>query len=209
MAAYEDMPNPIHLSITLLAATLLTPPSIPVTADPIAPLDECIQHRFLGATTFGMSRILPNRYHGVLQFRTENAAEQRVVADLAREGYQVAVFLAGRHVLDEPPAFASPRYGLQGPAFIANVTSAASLPDRDTLLAEARRAVQSFVGNEAQESRLDAKLGDWVIAMRPLRASSEACVLCHTVGIGTFIRDDNHKPKLGDTLGVAMYVYHR
>jgi hypothetical protein len=45
-----------------------------------------------------MQRILPNGYHGVRQFRSENATEQAVVDQLQQKGYEVALYLAGRNV---------------------------------------------------------------------------------------------------------------
>jgi hypothetical protein len=212
----RGMPNSIPLSLTIFAATYmvasatLPPLSQPANTDPIARLDECIHQRFLGARTFGMSRILPNRYHGVVLFQPENAAERQVVADLTRKGYHVAVFLAGRHVLDTPSGFRSQaRYGVQGPAFVANITAEVALPDRDALLADSRKAMQSFAAHDEHDSGYDVHEADWVVAMRPLRASNETCVMCHTVGPGTLVRDASRQVKLGDALGVAMYVYRR
>jgi hypothetical protein len=197
------------LSLTLFGAALFNLPQ-PVDSDPVARLNDCIQQRFLGTRTFGISRVLPNRYHGVVQFQPENAAEAAAVDDLTRKGYQVAWFLAGRHVLDPAPPLSFPaRYGLQGPAYMANMTAAIALPDHDELLAECRKAMAAFAGQSGNNG-YDVRKGDWVVAMRPLRATNDNCVLCHTVGPGTLIRDDSHRPKSGDALGVAMYVYrHR
>jgi hypothetical protein len=154
VATYKRMP-PLLLYLTLFAATLLAAAAgrVPVLSkavdpDPIARLDDCIQRRFLGARAFGMSRVLPNRYHGIVQFQPENAVEQQVVADLTREGYQVALFLAGRHVLDTTPsnALILRLFGLQGPALISNITTATALPGREALLTEGRKAMQSLAG---------------------------------------------------------------
>jgi hypothetical protein len=209
------MTAPIPLSLTLIAGAFvfasmgtIPPLSTPIDPDPIARLDECIQRRFLGIGAFGMARVLPNRYHGVVQFRSENAAEQQAVAELTEKGYHVALFLAGRHVLDQPSQYPSPRFGLQGPALVASLDAAVALPDRETLLAEGRKAMQSLV-NDQNGSGYDVRQGNWVIAMRPLRASNETCVRCHTTGFGALIRDGNRHVELGDALGVAMYVYRR
>src|SRR5271169_5385146 len=94
------MPIPFRLSLTLfstaLFATLNAPPD-----DPIAPLHECIQQRFQARTTFGMSRVLPYRAHGIRQFAPENATEVNVLTDLRTKGYQVALFLVGRYALEQ------------------------------------------------------------------------------------------------------------
>jgi hypothetical protein len=214
MAAYSGMPNPIFLSLPLLGATVLVVATLPksVEPDPIARLDECIQHRFLSTRTFGMSRILPQRYHGLFQFQSENAVEQQVVADLTQQGYQVAIFLAGRHVLDQMfdkvMAF-NPRLGLQGPAFVASTNAATALPDRQELLAESRTAMQSFAKMDEHDNGYSVHKGDWVVALRPLRATSESCVQCHTVGPGTLTPKSGGSLNTGDALGVAMYVYRR
>jgi hypothetical protein len=47
----------------------------------------------------------------------------------------------------------------------------------------------------------DVKKGDWNIAIRPLRASNQACIQCHTTV--------DAAPKLGDALGVVMYVFRQ
>ena len=85
------------------------------------------------------------------------------------------------------------RFGLQGPAFITEETP--SLPDRADLLAEGRKALIDF----ATRDGYDLRKGDWVAAMRPLRATGERCVQCHQFG--------NQRPKVGDALGAAMYIY--
>ena len=154
-----------------------------------------------------MSRVLPNRFHGVLQFQPESAAEQRAVAELRQSGYQVVFFLAGRHVLDAaPPDAYFSRFGLQGPAFIVHSDAATGLPKREALLAEARAAMQAFVENGPASPGYDVRLGDWSLAVRPLRAGSQACVACHTSGPGSLVRNTTSL-RLGDALGLAMYLY--
>jgi len=206
------MRNAIPLTLMLLGAVHAAAATLPkaVDLDPIAHLDECIQRRFLGTGAFGLGRVLPNRYHGVAQFQPEDATEQRVVTELAQKGYQVAVFLAGRHVLDTAPAgMPVGRFGLQGPAYVAGTSSATVLPDRELLLAESRKAMQSLAAQDEHSAGYEVTKGNWTVAVRPLRASNDRCVMCHTVGFGTLVRDSNRNPKLGDALGVAMYVYRR
>jgi hypothetical protein len=144
-----------------------------------------------------MSRILPNQFHGVRQFRPENPDEQAVVNRLGQDGYQVALYLAGRNVLSapSPDSLLQPyRYAVQGPAFITRL-NAEELPRPETLLEESRAAFSKDQGYEIQKS-------GWTVALRPLRATSESCVQCHNVA-GAHV-------KMNDVLGVAMYVYkHR
>jgi hypothetical protein len=88
------------------------------------------------------------------------------------------------------------RSGVQGPAFITPIR-AGEFPQPDTLLDDGRRALLLFQKGDGYDI---AKAG-WTVAMRPLRASNERCVQCHAGAEG------NSKLKIGDALGVAMYVY--
>ncbi len=181
------------LILTALAAHLTLPVTTPEPNE-LNQLNDCIQRRFLGRTTFGMNRILPNQFHGVRQFRPENAAEQAVVNQLGQDGYQVALYLAGRNVLSAPApnSLLQPyRYTVQGPAFITRLNPE-ELPRPETLLEESRAAFSKDQGYEIQKS-------GWTVALRPLRASNEACVQCHNAA-GAHV-------KMNDALGVAMYVY--
>jgi hypothetical protein len=211
------MSNPHLLSFTLLTAGLLTaaggridaPPT--PQADPVARLNDCIQRRFLDARSFGMGRVLPYRHRGVYQFAPENTVEKEIVSELTKKGYQVALFLVGRHVLDTPVGM-NARFGLQGPAYVANAI-ATPLPDNDSLLSEGRRAMESFIAKDDRYAGYDVHHGDWTIAIRPLRATNDSCVACHRVGPGALVRNDARndarQAKLGDALGVAMYAYRR
>jgi hypothetical protein len=209
IASYRGMRNPIYLSLMLAATVLWAAPATP-EPDPIECLDHIIQHRFLDARAFGMSRVLPSRYHGITQFQPENATEQKVVTELREKGYQVVFFLAGRGVLD-PPAniFDRSRFGLQGPAFVSNLNQTASLPDNEALLAESRKAMQLFAAHDASDPGYEVRKGDWTVALRPLRASNYTCVRCHTDGPASLRPTRTQEPHLGNALGVAMYVYRR
>lgn len=185
---------------TLILVSLTAHLTLPVTTpepNELNQLNDCIQRRFLARTTFGMNRILPNQFHGVRQFRPENAAEQAVVNQLDQDGYQVALYLAGRNVLSPPSpnSLLQPhRYAVQGPAFITRLNPE-ELPRPETLLEESRAAFAKDQGYEIQKS-------GWTVALRPLRASNEACVQCHNASAANV--------KLNDALGVALYVYkHR
>jgi hypothetical protein len=177
------------VSIIALAAVLLAaaPARLDSVPDAIFRLNECIQLRFLDAKAFGMRRILPMQYHGLRTFQPENSNEQAVVDQLRQSGYEVVFYLLG----DNPR-----RSAVQGPAFITPIR-AGQFPQPDTLLDDGRRALLSFQKGEGYDIRKDG----WTVAMRPLRASNEACVRCHVAG------GAESKLKIGDALGVAMYVY--
>ena len=146
-----------------------------------------------------MRRILPNQYHGVRQFRPENATEQAVVNDLQNKGYQVALFLAGRNVmiaLQSTLALAPYRYNVQGPAYITRVNPQA-LPSAADLLDEGRRAMEYFQSAQGYNVQKDG----WTVAVRPLRATNEACVQCHN-SMGAHV-------EMNDALGAILYVYKK
>jgi hypothetical protein len=184
------------LILTALAAHLTFPPT--PEPDELTQLNECIQRRFLARTTFGMGRILPNQYHGVRQFRPENATEQAVVNQLEQKGYQVALYLAGRNVATVPalaPTLQPYRYAVQGPAYITHLRNPEDLPHSDALFEESRTALAAFKTGQGY----DVQKGDWTVALRPLRATNEACVQCHNAA--------GSNVKINDPLGVVMYVY--
>src|SRR6267154_907857 len=89
---------------------------ISTTPEAVARLDGCIQRRFGDTKAFGIRRILPGgRYHGAGYFQPENAAEREVAVALREQGYDTALFLAGRAILT---GGVDPRSRVQGPAFI-------------------------------------------------------------------------------------------
>lgn len=183
----------IFLSLSVLAAA--APPTIPnAVPNEIARLDECIQIRFLDRKSFGMSRIAV-AYHGMRRFQPENPSEITIVDQLRQKGIEVAAYLVGRQALSPQP-FLTPRARLQGPASITLLPDT-RLPDEESLFSDGKAALASI----GQGSGVDLKRGEWSVAMRPLRASNQGCVQCHTTVSGA--------PKIGDALGVVMYVYRQ
>jgi hypothetical protein len=186
---------------TLILISLAAHLTLPITTpepNELNQLNDCIQRRFLARTTFGMNRIVSNQYHGVGQFVPENAAEYAIVGQLYQDGYQVALYLAGRNVLSAPTpnSLLQPyRYAVQGPAFITPL-KLEELPRPETLLEASRAALGAFDKNKTYGAIQNS---DWTVALRPLRASNEACVQCHNAA-GAHV-------KMNDVLGVAMYVY--
>lgn len=139
-----------------------------------------------------MSRIARPQYHRLRKFQPENATELAVVDQIRKKGYELAVFLAGRSVLSAPLPM-----GVQGPALVTNLRDPEQLPASSALLPESRAALASFQTGEGY----DIRIGDWTVAMRPLRASNEGCVACHAARTA---QSDVH---IGDALGVLMYVF--
>ncbi len=183
----------IYLSITVLA--FAAPPTIKIAApSEITRLDEYIQSRFLDRKAFGMNRIA-TEFHGMRMFRPENPAELTVVDQLRQKGIEAAVFLVGREAL-APSPFPTSRARLQGPASIT-LLGGTRLPDKETIFSDGKAALDTI----GQGSGSDVKKGEWYFAMRPLRASNQACIQCHTTG--------SSAPRLGDALGVVIYVYRQ
>lgn len=210
------------LALLSLTATLtlpaVTPPVIkPNTPPEISRLDDYIQMRFLDRTTFGINRMggpmpttplepgVPFRMKvsprneaflsHMRMFRPENPTEQSVVDQLRQKGFEVAAYLIGHQALAETPV-PTPRAGLQGPVSITS-RSDTQFADETFLFSEGKKALASI----GQGPGYDVKKGDWNMAIRPLRASNQTCIQCHTTVDGT--------PKLGDALGVVMYVYRQ
>jgi hypothetical protein len=191
----------LFLASTLSAILSAAAPPTSKTAEPIeiSKLNDCIQTRFvIRSPFFGLSRIGPPQFHGVGMFQPEIPAEVDVVRQLWRKGFEVAVYLVGRQALDErataTPSFFARRSGLQGPANIT-LRPDTRLPAAEALFSEGRSALASNL----EDQGYNAKNGDWTLALRPLRASNQTCIQCHTAV--------DFAPKLGDPLGVVMYVY--
>jgi hypothetical protein len=166
--------------------------------DVLSGLNDCVQKRFLDTGSFGINRILP--LHGVRQFRPANSNERATVEDLEQNGFEVALFLAGRQILDSSGnKFFDPRSSVQGPAYITHLPKIDELPNPNALLPDAQAALASFDARDRYEAQHDG----WNIQIRPLRATGETCVQCHTRGPG----GNNSKLKVGDALGVVLYVF--
>jgi hypothetical protein len=201
LAAYRSMCTRIVVSLIPLLLSASNSGT-----EVLSGFNECIQQRFLDTGVFGMNRILP--LHGINQFRPANAKERAAVNGLEQKGYEVALFLAGRQILSPSDGsivggfpFIDPRSGVQGPAYITHFANTNDLPNPAALLTDARTALTSFDTGDGYEVQKDG----WTVMMRPLRATSQTCVQCHTRGAG----GANASLKVGDALGVVLYVYRR
>jgi hypothetical protein len=188
----------MRLLLTLLTVALVaaTPFRIHDDTAGIGELHRLIQRRFLDGGDFGMMRVVPRIYHGIRSFAPENEAERTVIGRLKSDGYEVALFLAGRGVLAEPWPLLDHRRGVQGPAFLTPVGS--GLPDAASLREEGRLAMARF----RQGGGYDSDRDGWKVAVRPMRATDEKCVGCHVAQGAAGL-------KVGDALGAALYVYRR
>jgi hypothetical protein len=189
---------------------------------PLDALDREVQKRFHNVIGFGMARIGSQR-----RFAPETEEEKGAVRELKREGYRLGLYLAGRAILDDVPEkdryskvfFGSTPAGqaFSGPIFLSS-SGMKGLPTAASLWDETRRALQSFA---AGEERYSFKSGEWDVETRPVRASEETCLKCHTARVefkvvtsetGEKVVKSETKedpPKLGDPLGVLVYAYRK
>jgi hypothetical protein len=205
----------LSLSATLTAVlSAAAPPTIKVTEPiEISKLNECIQSRFvIRSNVFGISRIGPPRVHQMGSFQPENATETAAVDQLRQKELEVAVFLVGRQALNEQATatapFASRRTGLQGPVSIT-LRPDTRLPDATAVFSKGQSALASALEDQGYA----IKSGNWTLAMRPLRASNQTCVGCHSYRdappFGVASGAITPAPKLGDVLGVVIYAYRQ
>lgn len=188
---------------------------------PLEALDREIQKRFHDVIGFGMARIATER-----RFEPETKAEREAVSGLGRAGYKVALYLAGRGVLEPMPvslrrantSFGAGTIGQQpfsGPIFLSS-PAITRVPSAASLWAETQNALRSF---EKGSNRYGFVADKWQVEARPVRASQQSCLRCHKTDYKyIYSVDDRGKPfynvepkgnvlKLGDTLGVLLYLY--
>ena len=191
----------------LLALSLHGQPAMGTPRQVAEALDKIVQPRFqdVSAGQFGLTRLIPVASgHPAVGFdggfRTSTPAEAALLAaaDAPRRPYIMA-FLHCAHVPGGPGARPP---SLQRP-FLAHITSRAfALPqspehvqagmERDSALIQktATDALPALRNGRPQEKTA----GDWLVVMRPVRASTPTCLSCHSGA------------KRGDTLGVMVYA---
>ena len=186
----------------LVGATLAFSVTISVAVtgladDPIAELNRIIQERFTEVdSTFGLRRIViigdtPHR------FRPEKVSEFTAVRGLDEARLRVALYTAGRRVLDVEPDLTTEaplsvdRRVVFGPIAVTDASSLPPLPDAVQLIDESRTAFRALERRE----RYDFEFGDVSFTARAVRASSSACLACHA------------DRTICDPLGVMMYAY--
>lgn len=164
--------------------------------DPIAALNRIIQERFAEVdSTFGLRRIVvigdtPHR------FQPERVSEFDAVRELNEARLRVALYMAGRRVLDVEPdlttkvPFALNRRVVFGPIAVTDASALPPLPEAVELIDESRTAFRVLERRE----RYDFELGDVTFTARAVRASSAACLTCH------------QDRKIGEPLGVVSYA---
>jgi hypothetical protein len=164
--------------------------------DPIAVLNQIIQERFTEVdNTFGLRRIVvigdtPHR------FQPETVSEADAVRELDEAHLRVAMYMAGRRVLDVEPdlttkvPFALNRRVIFGPIAVTAAAALPPLPEAVDLIDESRLAFRTLERRE----RHDFERGGVRFTARAVRASSRTCLTCHK------------DRKIGEPLGVVIYA---
>ena len=158
----------------------------------LAELNDCIQQRFMTVDKlFGYTRIAtPMSPH---RFLPETMKETEAVKTLEQARMDVVVYLAGRRVLRARTA-ETEWSGPKGPLQIANGSGQPlSAPAALDLWNESRDALLAFTTSRSYE--FVPRADGWAMIARPVRASGEACLKCHT------------SLRVGDPIGVAVYAY--
>ena len=181
-----------------VAFVLASPVPIRANDDPLDSLNRVIQERFAGIDKFfGLRRILVpgDTPH---QFRTETLSEETAVQSLRDAKLEVALYLAGRRVLEREPNLKSDVPGVVDRRVIfgpIGVTAAGqqveALPHSTDLIDEARSAFRAL----QQRARYDFAMQDWKFSARAVRVASSECLACH------------NGRQIGDPLGVVLYAY--
>ena len=180
-----------------VAIAVSTPGRLHAGDDPLDSLNRAIQERFTGIDKFfGLRRIvvIGDTPH---QFKPDKVSEESAVQDLRDANLKVALYMAGRRVLDREPNLSSDeptkidRRVIFGPIAVTDVAALRELPESVDLVDEARRAFQEL----ERRDRHDFRMQNWKFSARAVRVTGDECVTCHK----------GHKT--GDPLGVVLYAY--
>ena len=185
------------VTLTALSAVLTAGTIIVSADDPIAALNRSVQDRFKDVDKyFGLRRIvvIGDTPH---QFRPESVAEFAAVKALKESGYRVALYLAGRRVLDRDPHLTTEeptqldRRAIFGPVAVTDPELLPGLSQAVDLIDESRVAFNQLV----KRDRYDFEIGDLKLTARAVRATADHCLSCH------------RGRAIGDPLGVVLYAY--
>jgi len=176
------------------------------SASSIDELNDVVQNRLHNTKGAGMARITTVKEH----FRGFDPAgpEARVaVGRLERRGFTVALYLGGLNLLNPPMSKQeweklSPhdRNAISNPLPITGREIPAGMPAGWELWETGQKALTAF----AKADRYESSIGRWSIDARPVRVDRQECITCHAGRGG-----DREVLKIGDAVGVAMYVYDR
>ena len=184
--------------------------------------------RFSDGKGFGMSRIvmwstLGHHFSAPLgakyDFKPENEREQAIIGRWSGEGWQTGLYVFGTSIKTEPQSALFHR-ALKGPGVLNENTPRAELPAWADVYPVAAEAMLRF---ESGATSHTARVNGWTLHARPVTATKQACIDCHTGGLvrfGTFTKlsDGTYKEaappptpviKAGDPIGGVLYLYRR
>jgi hypothetical protein len=191
-----------------------TVPSVATEDSPVESLNQCIQDRFRNLDRFGMSRMSVHSW----SFYPVTPEERSAVTRLREDGWEVGFYLGGRELLERPGITeaewneadeSSFRRAVSKPISITGQEPPPDLPRPWELWGHARKALAA---SDVADS-YTASVGRWSIDARPVRADRQVCLKCHDEGGATAFPspdEEGGRPlRVGDALGVAIYVYAR
>ena len=175
---------------------------LPITSHPPLGMSRVVQPGSFG------SHYLP-AFNTTRDFRPESKEETEVTCALESLHEQVGFYLIGRDILTskaEAPNFRA----LKGPAALTagtprpawyptGVNKAASpdaLPDWKAIYPLAQKAMKSFRDGG---TGFETTIGSWRVAARPVIASQERCLACHSTSINRAV--------LHEALGGVLYAF--
>jgi hypothetical protein len=183
------------LLLASLAAVTGMPAGVLAGDDPLDALNRVIQDRFAGIDKFfGLRRIvvIGDTPH---QFRPETVAEEAAVQELRDEKLKVALYMAGRRVMEREPNLMGKSGGVDRRVIFGPIAITAErlndLPHSVDLIDEARNAFREL----QRRDRYPFELAGVKFSARAVRANAGECLTCHK----------GHEQ--GDPLGVVMYAY--
>lgn len=181
-------------------------------ASPMDDLDYHVQERMRTSEGFGMSRVFGLVHIMNIVSLTNKASdeERAVIAELERQGLRVGVYLGSRGLLEAPVSEAvwnegekrraeSKRKPIGEPVLISGEVEPEGMPGPFELWEIGQKALVISKTSDRYES----SIGRWKVDARPVRAAQESCLKCHSS------EHPDTKLKIGDALGVVMYVYAR
>lgn len=183
--------------------------SVAPTISPVDPLNETIQARFQDIKRLGMARIPKHIRH----YSPETSDEKSAVAELRQAGLGMAFYLGGRG-LQGPGMSKSEwentdkydrRKAVSEPIVVTNDETVKDLPRPWELWGLGREALAATVKADS----FTRTFGRWSVDVRPVRANRQACLDCHDSGFAAVPEDSEKTLKIGDPLGVVIYVYAR
>jgi hypothetical protein len=191
-----------------------TPPRV---GTPLGMFDRCVQERFRNVKDQGMAR-MPVLHRGVKQFSPETSGEIEAVDWLRDEGMVMGFFLGGRRLLDSEGMTEAQWEGsgidrhrtINGPIFVTDSLAPADFPRPWQLAEHGRKALAASTTTTTDS--YSGTLGRWSIEARAIRADRVDCLLCHRSvrpADANPVEKDRARLKIGDALGVMIYVYTR